>query len=524
MKLGAYDYITKPLYPDAVIARLEKALEKRRLDLEMKAAVETPRILVVDDEAIVCRALADVLGDEGYRVTTVQSAYAALERMRQETFDILIADLKLPDLNGIELIAAARGIDPEIMALVITGYPSIETAVDAIKTSAYDYITKPIDPDLLVATVRRGWERQRLAILNKQLLTRLQRTNKELRESEARYRLLVENANDAIFALDSDLRVTDVNPFVEQAGGYSRDELIGRSFPELGVLAPESLGPVIEDVARVLARERVSGAVYEFIAKDGQHFLGEVSGAPIYREGRVVGVLAIARDITERKRAEEKLQRSFEKLQRALEGTVHTLVSTTDMRDPYTAGHQRRVTQLACAIANEMGTFALGTVLDGTVQGEVQGLPEERIEGLRMAGLIHDLGKMNIPAEILSKPGPLNGLQYGLIKNHVQVGHDVLSGAMDFPWPLAQIVLQHHERMDGSGYPQGLAGEDILLEARILGVADVVEAMASHRPYRSALGIDKALEEISRNRGVLYDPEVVDVCLKLFTEKGFKFE
>jgi HD-GYP domain-containing protein (c-di-GMP phosphodiesterase class II) len=151
------------------------------------------------------------------------------------------------------------------------------------------------------------------------------------------------------------------------------------------------------------------------------------------------------------------------------------------------------------------------------------GFPEEQIEGLRMAGLIHDIGKISIPAEILSKPVQLNELEWGMIKAHPQVGYDILK-TTDFPWPVAQIVLQHHERMDGSGYPRGLSGEEIILEARILGVADVVEAMASFRPYRPARGIDEALEEISQNRGVLYDSQVVDACLKLFTEKGFTFE
>jgi len=207
----------------------------------------------------------------------------------------------------------------------------------------------------------------------------------------------------------------------------------------------------------------------------------------------------------ERERAEEELRQSFERLRRTLEGTVNTLVSTIEMRDPYTAGHQRRVSQLACAIAEEMG------------------FPEERTEGLRMAGLIHDIGKISIPAEILSKPGQLNELEWGMIKAHPQVGYDILK-TTDFPWPVAKIVLQHHERMDGSGYPQGVAGEEIMLEVRILGVADVVEAMASHRPYRPAHGIDRALKEISQNRGVLYDPQVVDACLKLFTEKRFTFE
>jgi len=230
-----------------------------------------------------------------------------------------------------------------------------------------------------------------------------------------------------------------------------------------------------------------------------------VSVQEIKDGGRRYGWVALHIDITERKRVEEELRQSYVKLQRALEGTVHTLVSAIEMRDPYTGHHQRRVTRLACAIARDMG------------------LPEEQIEGLRMAGLIHDLGKITIPAEILSKPDPLDDLQFGLIKMHPQVGYDVLK-EVDFPWPVAQIVLQHHERLDGSGYPQGLSDDEIMLEARILAVADVVEAMASHRPYRPPRGLDKALEEISQNRGILYDPEVVDVCLKLFTEKGFEFE
>jgi putative two-component system response regulator len=197
------------------------------------------------------------------------------------------------------------------------------------------------------------------------------------------------------------------------------------------------------------------------------------------------------------------LQNTTEKLRKALDGTVHALALTVEMRDPYTAGHQKRVADLASAMARRIG------------------LSRDRIEGIRMAGIVHDLGKISVPAAILNKPGRLTQNEFNLIKDHSQVGYDILKD-IEFPWPIAQMVLQHHERMDGSGYPQGLSGEDILLEARMLAVADVVEAMASHRPYRPALGIDKALEEISRNRGVFYDPEVVDTCLALFTEEGFK--
>jgi putative two-component system response regulator len=199
------------------------------------------------------------------------------------------------------------------------------------------------------------------------------------------------------------------------------------------------------------------------------------------------------------------LQDSMEKLGKALEGSILTIASIVETRDPYTAGHQQRVADLACAIAKEMG------------------LPDDQIYGIRMGGVIHDLGKISIPAEILSKPGRITEIEFDLIKTHPRAGYDILK-TNEFPWPIAQMVLQHHERMNGSGYPAGLSGEGILLESRILGVADVVEAMASHRPYRPALGTDKALKEISSNKGSLYDSEVVEACLKLFKEKKFAFD
>jgi putative nucleotidyltransferase with HDIG domain len=207
---------------------------------------------------------------------------------------------------------------------------------------------------------------------------------------------------------------------------------------------------------------------------------------------------------SERRWIEEELRQSCIKSRKILEEVVQALASAIEMRDPYTAGHQRWVAELACAIAKEMN------------------LSEERIEGLRIAAALHDIGKINVPAEILRKPSPLDHLEYALVTSHPQVGHDVLK-EIEFPWPVAEIVLQHHERMDGSGYPQGLLGEDIILEARILGVADVVEAMASQRPYRSSVGLCEALAEIAQNRGLFYDPEVVDACLQLFRERRFRF-
>ena len=220
---------------------------------------------------------------------------------------------------------------------------------------------------------------------------------------------------------------------------------------------------------------------------------------------RIRALLRVKRLHDELKRRKEELRQSCVQLQRTLEGTVKALAAIAEKTDPYIEAHQLRVARLACAIAKESG------------------LSEEQINGIHTAGLFHDIGKVSVPTQVLGKPSRLSGLEYGMIKTHPQLGHDVLK-TIEFPWPVAQIVLQHHERLDNSGYPAGLSGDDILPEAKVLAVADVVEAMSSRRPYRPSCGLDKALEEISQNRGVLYDPDAADACLKLFTEQGFEFE
>jgi HD-GYP domain-containing protein (c-di-GMP phosphodiesterase class II) len=210
----------------------------------------------------------------------------------------------------------------------------------------------------------------------------------------------------------------------------------------------------------------------------------------------------VFRDINERVKSEERLDESFKQLRKAMGGVIQAMAQTVETRDPYTAGHQRRVADLARSI------------------GEKMQLPSDKIEGIRMAGVIHDLGKISIPAEILSKPGRISPIEFSLIKGHPQTGFDILK-TIDFPWPVADIVHQHHERIDGSGYPEGMTLADMLIESRIIAVADVVEAMASHRPYRASLGIDIALDEIAKNRGVIYDSDAVDACIALFRESGY---
>jgi PAS domain S-box-containing protein len=252
---------------------------------------------------------------------------------------------------------------------------------------------------------------------------------------------------------------------------------------------------------------------------DGTHIIGALSiyseEKEAFDEAEIQLLEELSRDLaygiaTLRTRAERdhiahQHQHHEQILRRSLEDSIQAIASTVEMRDPYTSGHQKRVADLAVAIAMAMG------------------LDEEKIHGIHLAGVIHDLGKITVPAEILAKPGKISAIEFQLIKGHAQAGYDILKD-ISFPWPIANVVREHHERLDGSGYPRGIKGGEILLESRIMAVADVVEAMASHRPYRPSLGIEPALNEIERGRGTAYDPAVVDACLKLFREDGFALQ
>ena len=318
---------------------------------------------------------------------------------------------------------------------------------------------------------------------------------KELKESEEKYRTVFENTGTAMIIVEEDMTISVTNRQFEQLSGYSKEEIENKmKWTELVI--PEDLERMKE--YHLLRRKEKESAPtsYEFSLRDK---LGKIKNIWL-KVGMIPGTkksVASLTDITDRKTYEGKLKKS-------IEDVIYTIGKITETRDPYTSGHQLKVSKLSTAIAQKMK------------------LPQEKIEGIRIASLIHDIGKISIPSEILSKPSKLSEIEYRLIKNHSQIGYDILK-SIEFSWPIAQIVLQHQERLNGSGYPQGLKGDNILLEAKIIAVADVIEAMSSHRPYRPALGINKALEEISINRGILYVPEVVDVCIRLFKEKDFKF-
>ncbi|MEA3420334.1 MAG: response regulator [Acidobacteriota bacterium] len=389
MRLGAADFLTKPISLkelSMVVFRIQQRRAKREPVKE--------RILIVEDERELCHHLKRELEKEGWRVDVAYDGIEGLEFFKGNHIDVVVADIKMPKMNGLEMLKNCREITDDFVSIIITGHGDYEKAIDALKLGVFDYLKKPFSLEEFITSVKRGIE------------------------------------------------------FLYLHRGLA-------------------------------AREReleIETAIKEHYARDMEKIVKEKI---------------------------KELKQSYEKLQKIMDEVINAMAFMVEMRDPYTAGHQRRVAELASAIAEEMG------------------FSKERIKWIWVAGIIHDVGKISIPIAILSKPGQISEIEFNMIKTHSQVGYEILKN-IDFPAQVAQTILQHHERMDGSGYPNGLKGKEIISEARILGVADVIEAMSSHRPYRPALGIDKALQEISENRGILYDPEVVDACLKVF-QKGFKF-
>ncbi|MDY6934750.1 MAG: PAS domain S-box protein [Spirochaetota bacterium] len=328
------------------------------------------------------------------------------------------------------------------------------------------------------------------------------RTEESLKLQKAFFKQLFNNSPEAILILDNQNKIVDANRSFENLFKYSSDEVKNKYICD--PIVPDDLKDEAKSLSRTILSEGVAKKESVRKCKDGQLINVSIFACPIMVNSKKVGNYCIYRDIEELMQSEKELEKALDRLRKAMGGVIHAMVSTVEVRDPYTAGHQQRVANLARALAQEIG------------------LNSDEIDGIRMAGTIHDLGKVNIPAEILSKPGRLTEIEFNLIKMHPKIAYEILK-EIDFPWPVADIVYQHHERIDGSGYPQGLKDEDIHLAGKILTVADVVEAISSHRPYRPALGIDKAIEEISKYRGVYYDPIVVDACCILFKEKMFSF-
>ena len=624
------------------------------------------RILVADDNDQNLFLLETVMEGCGYEVIPARNGVEAFALALKNPPDLILTDILMPEMDGLELCRRCKAHDllNHIPLIFYTAtYTDPKDEQFALSLGADRFVIKPQSPKELVKIVQevladpvkekpgshkqsRGDETEVMQRYNEVLARKLekkvlqledvvakqQRTENELRESEQKYRTLVTQSPDGIFVVNLGGKFLSVNRIMCENMKYSEEELLSMSIWDI---IPEQYVDIhkkrIADI--LIGKAPNKAAEYLVRGKDGNQHYVEILSAPYYEGKELIGFQGIARDITERKQADEAILRSkmllqsvidstpdwmyvkdlqhkfllvnrsfteaqhlmpqdiigkadtdlfseemclgnpdkgirgyhqddeqafkgqivhnprnfiswvdgslhiydtykipladqagkiyaalvysrdmteqrkaedereasITKLQKTLHDVINTMAKIVEMRDPYTAGHQERVAGLASAIASEMK-------LDGA-----------RVEHIKMAASIHDVGKMNVPSDILSKPGKLSDIECALIKTHAQGSYDILKD-LEFSQPIALMVLQHHERLNGSGYPNGLKGNEMLLEAKILAVADVVEAMYSHRPYRPALGIDKALNEISQQRGILYDPDVVDICIKLFKE------
>ena len=459
------------------------------------------RVLIVEDRASDAELMVLRLEEEGFRpdwrrAETEPEYLAALESRP----DLILSDWRLPHFSGWRAlqILGEKGLD--IPFVIVSGSIGEEVAIDAMRRGAFDYVLKD-RPTRLGSAARHALE-------DKRIRQERREAEEAVRASTELYRLIAENSTDVIWTLDRNRRFTYISPSIRKLRGFEPEEAMRESLEQS--MTPESyrlIWEMIERNMKDLEREvpMFTRAEVEQYRKDGSTVWVEVVTQTMFdREKRFVGYIGASRDISDRKRAEDNLRNTLTRLRRVTGSIIEVIAKAVETRDPYTAGHQKRVSDLARSIAGQMG------------------LPSDQVEGIRVAAAIHDLGKISIPAEILSMPRKLSAIEFGMVKIHPQAGANILQD-VEFDWPIAQIVAQHHERMNGSGYPAGLKGEAILLDARIIAVADVVEAIASYRPYRPSLGVEAALEEIQKNRGFFYDPAAVDACVTLFREKGYKF-
>ncbi len=490
------------------------------------------RILIVDDEEQYCDVVSQMVLMKGYSCDTASSVSEAMAKLREDRFDLVVSDIRMKGRDGLQLMKEARKEHPHLDFIVMTGYASDYTYTDIVDAGASDFIIKPFSARELEAKIGRIEKERRvlsnLIDTNRSLLREisLNMSVAELSKSLllpapmndlsglvlGHAKLLTESSIGHIdyTSLDKkDLMVPDFKDEEWSDHDCADKNVVLESLRDLWNSVVKNPKPVImnsvegsEDcgyrflIVPVLTDEVLRGILA--LGRSGHDY----SEQDLVFGGRLAFIYGLA---IQRKCAEEKLSQAYGQLMGAFEETVDALTSALEMRDPYTVGHQKKVADLASHMAREMRCTA------------------DVVDTVRLAGLVHDIGKIAVPSEILTKMSNLKTIEMTLIRQHPNAGYDILKG-VKFPWPIAETVLQHHERMDGSGYPLGLSGDDILLEARILAVADVAEAMSSHRPYRAALGTDKAIEEILKNRGTLYDPQSADACLKLLIEKGYRLQ
>lgn len=550
----------------------------------MEAA--TVDLLVLEDNPGDARLLQVQLSEAAasFRVTTAERLGDALKQLGERRFDAVLTDLQLPDSNGLDTANAVRRHAAGAAVVVLTGSGDDALAMQAVHEGAQDYLVKgEVTPSGLARALRHAIERKKLerrlhdAVTGlerrvRERTTELEQYNAKLvaevgerRAAEARVRqigslyAILSEVNEAIaHATDVDALFRSTCHAISAQEGYVAAGF-GRVDAERGTILPHVVSAGFEEVAKslpisldasvpagrgpaaVAVREGravftgnflrdAAGGPWETLAK--QHQVRSAAALPLRRGGRVVAVFTIysrrseffgdeeralverladnlsyaldhLEQVAGRDRAEAEVQFQLARIEQAMLGTVGALSAIVEQRDPYTSGHQRRVGDLAAAIGAEMR------------------LTPEQCRGLKVIGAVHDIGKIGVPAQILAKPGRLSAIELDLIKEHAEAGYQILKD-IEFPWPVAEAVRQHHERLDGKGYPQGLTGDAVILEARIIAIADVVEAMATHRPYRPTLGIDTALKEIEAGTGTRYCEHAATACLRLFREHSYR--
>lgn len=438
------------------------------------------RILIVEDEAVVAIDVRHRLTRLGYTVVgVVDTGEEAVRKVEELDPDVALMDIMLAGtMDGVE----AAGIIRERFGtpvVFLTAHSDRTTLRRAGAVGPYGYLIKPFEEPELQSALEIALYKSRM--------------ERKLAHAERLTAATLKCLGEGLLTTDSTGRVCFVNPAAEHLLGVGAQDILGQPLEAVYRATPgEADGPT----GRGLAVLHCPG---------GRDLPVEQTTSPILDgRGQGIGMVVVFRDVSHRQQVEQALRESVANLRCALAETVNALTVTSEKRDPFTAGHQQRVSHLAHALAESLG------------------LPEAEREGLRVAGLVHDIGKIHVPAEILAKPEALNAMEMGIVRDHSTVGHEILKD-IPFPWPVARIVLEHHERLDGSGYPSGLGRDETLLASRILVVADVVEAMNSHRPYRAAPGREAALAEIRTGRGRLYDPDVVDACLALFLDSDYRF-
>jgi putative nucleotidyltransferase with HDIG domain/PAS domain S-box-containing protein len=445
-----------------------------------------PRVLIVEDEAVVALDVRHRLSRLGYGTAGLAvTGEQAVTMAASLAPDVILMDIMLEgSLDGVEAARRIRESPGSPPIVFLTAHSDPATLRRAGDTGPHGYVIKPFDERDLYAALEIALCKSRM--------------ERRLAENDRWMAITVRSMGEGLLAADASGRVRVANPMAEALLGRPAAALVGCALDAVYRSAPEASPPSSADGRPGWERAFLRSA-------DGRDIPVEQNRTPILDDrGGMFGTVVVFRDVSHRHQAERALRESVDNLRRTLAETVNALTVTSEKRDPFTAGHQERVSRLACALAGALG------------------LSEEEQEGVRVAGLVHDIGKIHVPSEILAKPEVLSDLEMGIVRDHCAVGHEILKD-IPFPWPVARMVLEHHERLDGSGYPGGLNGADTLLASRILVVADVVEAMNSHRPYRVAPGLDEALAEIRSGRGVRYDQDVVDACLELFAAGAFCF-